>query len=157
MFGTATYSPEEVLITLNGYRIKDFAPDVFIEVIRNTPSFIDVRGIRGKGTRKGSRDKSGKIILRIMQTSPVNAVLSEIVQKDEVNYSGLLTISITDRGGSTGLLFMDCYLEAPTNMSFSGDATIAREWVFNFEYTSRYDVGGNRKSPLDLSNLPNPF
>ena len=154
MLGLYTFSPKDVVISLSGLVIKDFAKGSFVEVTLNNPPFSEVAGIRGKSTRKASRDKSGKVLIRLQQTSPLNDVLSHISERDSVTYTGLLSLSITDSGGSTGLLFKSCYIASPPNLIFSGEDLADREWLINFEYISRYHVGGNRNPALDfLSSL----
>lgn len=155
MLGVYTFSPEDVTISLSGFVIKDLAPDSFVEVIPNAPSFLHVDGIRGKTTRVRQRNKSGTIILRIQQTSPVNDLLSKIVLEDEIQMTGLLEVAISDAGGSTTSLYQNCYIREVAKLSYSGSELQPREWYINYEVGSRNYVGGNKMPALDFLKVFN--
>lgn len=154
MIGLYTYSPKDIVVSLSGLVIKDFAKGSFIEIAMNNPPFTSVAGIRGKSTRKYSRDKSGRVTIRLQQTSPINDILSHIHEKDQVSFTGLLSLSVTDASGSTGILLKNCYIASAPSLGLSGDDLMDREWVINFEIISRYHVGGNKNPTLNfLSHL----
>lgn len=145
-----TYSPEDIQILINEYVVTDLAQDSFVEINRNSPNFQHVPGIRGKGSRKHLRDKSGTIILRILQTSNTNNVLSTIARVDQETQAGVLALTIRDLKGDSSFQFLNCYITGEPNIVYSGSSTVAREWIINYEYVSDYYVGGNAKSPLDI-------
>ncbi len=150
----ATFSPEDIVFVINDYQITDFASGSFIEVNKNKPFFRPEKGIRGKHTRVRNRDRSGTVVIRLMQTSNQNDILNKIAYEDDLNQTGLLFVTIRDVGGNTGLQLGNAYLEGPPNLSFQGDTTSPREWVIHYEFFARYDVGGSQRAPLDfLSNI----
>lgn len=146
----ATFSPSDVVMTINDYQLSDFAEDSFIEINQNSQRFRQVRGIRGKHSRIHTRDRSGTVTFRIMQTSNQNNILSQIANDDDINFTGLLLVNIVDVGGTTGVQFGNAYLEGLPNLSFQSSTTSPREWRLNFEFITRYDVGGNEKGSLDF-------
>jgi len=151
----ATFAPDDIVFVINDYRITDFADGTFIDINKNSPNFRQVRGIRGKHTRVHTRDRSGVISIRIMQTSNQNDILSELANQDDLNQTGLLLVTLRDVGGQTALQFGNAYIESTPNISYQGGQTTAREWRINFEFITTYNVGGNERSPLDfLESLP---
>jgi len=149
----ATFDPENVIFTINDYQLTDFALGEFITLRLDAPKFRKVSGIRGKNTRVHTRDRSGTVSFRMLQTSNQNNILSQITNSDDFNLSNKLMVNIVDVGGGTGIQVGNAYLESVPNISFSSDTT-PNDWVINFEYITRYDVGGNQKGALDfIGNL----
>jgi len=155
----ATFSPEDIVFSVNDYRVTDFADGTFVDINKNSQNFRQVRGIRGKHTRVHTRDRSGVITFRMMQTSNQNDLLSQLANADDLNMTGLLLVTIRDIGGQTGLQFGNAYLDGLPNLSFQGSTTTPREWKIFYEFVTRYDVGGNERSPLDFltETLPGNF
>jgi len=151
----ATFAPDDIVLVINDYRITDFADGTFIDINKNSQPFRQVRGIRGKHTRVHTRDRSGTIRFRLLQTSNQNDILSQLAYEDDLNMTGLLLVTLRDVGGQTALQFGNAYLDGNPNISYQGGQTTAREWVVPFEFITTYNVGGNERSPLDfLENLP---
>ncbi len=146
----ASFSPSDVIMTINDYRLEDFAAGSFIEINQNSQRFRQVRGIRGKHSRVHTRDRSGVVTFRMMQTSKQNTILSKLANEDDLQMTGLLLVNIVDVGSDTGVQFGNAYLEGLPNLSFQSDSTTPKEWRINFEFITRYDVGGNQKAPLDF-------
>jgi len=145
-----TFSPKDIVLSINDYQIKDFTDGTFIEVLQNSPSYRAVKGIRGKHTRVHQRDNSGTLKFRMMQTSHQNNVLSEIALDDKINQTGLLLVTLRDVGGDTGIQFTNAYLEGFPNVSYQSTSTSPIEWNINYEHITTYYVGGNKKSVFDF-------
>lgn len=151
MFGQVfTYSPDDVTMIINDYTIEGFSDGSFLEVVRNSPDFTHQPAIRGRSSRIHQRDKSGYIEFELLQTSPDNDILSQIVQFDVVNQSALLQVIIKDTGGTTALQFIDCYLEGVPTIRFSGTELTGRRWRLHFSYIANFHLGGNRVNQLDF-------
>ena len=147
---TNTFDPSKVILAINDYQITGFIDGAFIEVIQSAPYFRNVPGIRGKATRVRSRDRTGTVNIRLMQTSPDNEVLSKLVEQDDIHQSGLLLATLRDVGGQSGLQFGGAYIEGPPNITYSSAETSLREWRLHYQFITRYYVGGNESSLLDL-------
>jgi hypothetical protein len=147
---TNTFDPSKVILAINDYQITGFIDGAFIEVIQNAPYFRNVPGIRGKATRVRSRDRTGTVNIRLMQTSPDNEVLSKLVEQDDIHQSGLLLATLRDVGGQSGLQFGGAYIEGPPNINYSSAETSLRGWRLHYQFITRYYVGGNESSLLDL-------
>lgn len=153
-----TYSPSDIVLSINDFIVTDFAEGSFLEINQNSFNYRQVRGIRGKHTRIHTRDRSGAIMFRLMQTSTQNQTLSQLANADDLDQTGLMLVTIRDAGGDTGVQFGNAYLEGNPNLSWQARTTSPIEWRIYYEFTTRYDVGGNSRGVLDLlSNIPNIF
>lgn len=145
-----TYNPSDILLSINDFQITGFANDQFIELNQNSRYYRLVRGIRGKSTRIHSRDRSGYLTFSVMQTHPDNEILSKISALDDLNFTGRLNITINDLGGQTGIQLGDAFIEGQPDIGFSSKNTTARSWKINYQYLTRYHVGGNTTSLIDI-------
>jgi len=145
-----TYSPCDIILSINDFIVEDFADGSFLEVNQNSYNYRQVRGIRGKHTRVHTRDRSGVITFRLMQTSKQNQILSQLANQDDLNQTGLLLVTIRDVGGDTGVQFGNAYLEGNPNLTFQARTTTPNEWRIYYEFVTRYDVGGNAKGVVDI-------
>ena len=145
-----TFDPSKIVFSLNDYQVTGFIEGSFLEVIQSSPYFRTARGIRGKSTRVRTRDRSGVVNIRLMQTSPDNEVLSKIVEQDDANQTAMLSATLRDVGGQSGLQFGGAFLEGPPNIGFSSTETQLREWKLHYQYITRYYVGGNQAAPLEI-------
>lgn len=145
-----SFSPDDIVFSINDFLVKSFAEGTFIDIVQNSPYFRIVPGIRGKHTRVRNRDRSGTVVIRIMQTSKDNEILTKIVESDDLNQTGRLNITIRDVGGQTGMQLINAFIEGPPNAAFSSNQTMAREWRIHYQATSRYYVAGNEKPMLDI-------
>lgn len=147
---TRTFDPSKVIFSINDYIVSGFADGTFIEVVPSAPNFRLVPGIRGKATRVRTRDRSGVVNIRLMQTSSDNEVLSKIAEEDDLNQTGLLFVTLRDTGGQTGIQFTGAFLEGPPGIAYSSQETLLREWRIHYQNYARYYVGGNASSPIEL-------
>ena len=149
---SGTYSPESLAIVLNNYLIKpkDFASDSIVSIAQNSKNYRQVPGIRGKSTTVHTRDRSGVITLRLMQTSQTNEIMTKIAQDDNINMTGLLTVTIKDNSGQSVYQFLNCRLEGQPDVDYFGGQTSARTWRIFYDRQVDYYVGGNRVPPLDI-------
>lgn len=145
-----TYSPEDILLSINDYLVTDFDSGSFIKVNQNSFNYRQVRGIRGKHTRVHTRDRSGVVSFRLMQTSEQNKILSELANQDDVDQTGRLLVVLRDVGGSTGIQLANAYLEGNPNISYEARSTSSLEWRIYYEFVTRYDVGGDQRGVIDL-------
>lgn len=79
----ATYDPGVVTQALGPNIIGGYAEDSQITVELNSPLYTMKVGAGGEVVRSRSRDKSGTITFKLLQTSPSNDVLSALAQLDQ--------------------------------------------------------------------------
>lgn len=74
-----TFVPSNVVLLLTGYQIQGWDS---IKIAENTPTFKQIRGIRGKNTRTRIIDSSATITITTPQTELINEVLDMCLQAD---------------------------------------------------------------------------
>ena len=137
-----TYDPGLVVITLGNDPIQGpFADGTFITVERNEELYSQKVGADGEVSRARNRNRSGKITLRLHQTSPSNEVLSSLAFTGENQGTDVLPISVEDLSGtalhSGGQAWVQKYPTAE-----NAKETTDREWVIGVADLSML-VGSN--------------
>jgi hypothetical protein len=106
-------------------------------------SFGTKVGADGTVTRFANNAKLAEIELTTMQTSPVNALLSGVLQLDTSvgGGAGIMPFSILDLQGTTLLVCSDTWIAGPPECPF-GKSAQERKWKLNGVIASIL-VGGN--------------
>ena len=145
MSAVLTYSPSEVMVNINAYRMTDL---VSVEVEWSTEAFSMVRGIRGRNTRRQSQDSSATLKLEFLQTSISNDILSELLLSDIALQSSRLQISIMDNSGSTKILSSEAFISSFPTVTFNSNLS-SRVWLIKMPSTEA-TVNGNAKPLPDI-------
>ena len=143
-----TYIPSKVDIDISGYKVQGHT-EVSFQL--DNPQFTTVRGIRGKNTRVRSKNSSGVLTISLLQTSPTNDFLTDVLSKDLQLGTGRLVIKIKDNSGSSLFFTDEAYIAGFPALSFSDVAGI-RTWTINCLRVplDQLKIGGNVKPVLDL-------
>lgn len=136
-----TFRPQDVVATFNGVPISGFAPGTFIKWARNSDSFALSVGSAGEAGRASSGDKSGTVAITLLQTSPVNGVLSALATVDEKTGDGVGLLLVKDLSGLTVISAAAAWIKKPPDGELSNELT-NREWVFETDNLEILD-GGN--------------
>lgn len=147
-FTVNTYSPKDLSLSFGGYQIAGWDS---ISITRTSPSFITVKGIRGKHTRVPSGDTSATITVNILQTSPSNDVLSEVHRQDIETGTGRLDIMLKDNSGNSVFSSDEAYITSYPETTYSGNFEY-RTWTIYCQTTKSYVVGGNSYPETNLFN-----
>ena len=83
------YDPDGVLITIAGIPVSGWADGEFCRVERDSDAFGDVVGTDGEVTRSKTNDFRATVTLRLMQSSPSNALLSALHTSDRNTPGGV--------------------------------------------------------------------
>lgn len=137
----ATYSPKDVLVIVGIVPITGFADGSFIDVEYNEEAFKPFSGSDGEHARTKNANESGKITIKLSQTSACNDILSTIHNVDKATGNGIVPIVIKDNYGTSTMFAAECYIEKAPKLSF-GKEIEAREWVFYAAKITEH-VGGN--------------
>lgn len=139
--GTATWDPGQFVVSFRGNILTGFAPGTFLRVERNEDSFSLVVGSDGEAARARSRNRSGKVSVTLMQTSPSNDVLSAALAIDELGGDGTGALLVKDLSGRTIVEAESAWVTKPPGAEF-GNEVGSREWTLE---TGRLDmtIGGN--------------
>lgn len=93
-----SYDPTEVTFSYNGQVIDGYAAGTFIKASRNQDTWTLQMGNSGKGARSRNPDKSGRVELTLLTSSPANAILAAFAAADELRGEGVGELLIKDRG-----------------------------------------------------------
>lgn len=145
-FSVKTYNPSDVICDIGGYQLTGWDA---IVISRGGPSFVTVKGIRGKHTRVANKDTSATITISLIQTSPSNDVLSRIHELDIQNGTGRMMIMLKDNSGRSVFSSNEAYIVGYPEATFSGDFEM-RMWTIFCQTTQSYTIGGNTRPETTL-------
>lgn len=138
-FQINTYGPDDVTLIIGGYKV--FGWDS-IRIQRTVQGFTPYQGIRNKSTRTRNTTTSATLSLSIIQTCPVNDVLSNVHSLDLEYGTGRLVITLKDESGSSIFSTVDGYITAYPSVEYTGDIGY-RTWNIFCQTTATWIVGGN--------------
>lgn len=136
-----TYDPAGINIIFAGNIITGIAPGTFIRVERNADMWGLQIGSAGEGARIKSNDKSGKITLTLMQTSPSNDILSAQALIDEQTNGGSSAAEVRDSNGTSLHAAENAWVKKTPDSEYSNEGG-TREWVLETENLVNF-VGSN--------------
>lgn len=136
-----TYSPKDVSVSFNGYDLKGYAEDEFINVTFNGDAATPVVGNDGTVSRAMNPDQSGTVTLTLKSTSPSNDVLSGLAIKDRIDGSVVGVLMIRDNKGTTLVLGKDAWVQKQPDVAFAREVG-NRAWIFTVGTMSVF-VGSN--------------
>lgn len=114
---TKSYDPQKVNLVVDGIAITGFAKGSMITVERNEDSALPYIGNQGDGAYAENADKSGKIKIVLMQTSPSVELLDR--KSDEKGESAMFSTSIIDsNSGATNATGSDCRVLKPASKGY---------------------------------------
>ncbi len=89
-------------------------------------------GADGKGQHSLSSDKSGRLTVRVLKTSPVNALLAAMLafQRSGSSTWGQNTISLVDLARGDIVTCQQCAFASWPSLTYAKEAG-TNEWVFN--------------------------
>lgn len=133
-----TYSPKMVAITFGGTLVEGWDT---VKITRQSQSFKQVNGIRGKNTRVALKNTAATVEITVPQTSDINTIFSQIVAIDEATGAARIDITIKDTLGTEVFKSSEAYLVAPADRSYESSST-GRSWTLNC-LSSKYSSDGN--------------
>ena len=137
-----TYSPEDVVVSVNGVNISGFMSGTFISASREVDTFTKLVGNDGEVTRTKSANKSGQVELTLLQTSYSNDILSALQIADEVSSSGKFVFMVKDLLGRTLINGAECWLSRPADVEYSDEVT-GRVWTIVVGQLNTFVGGSN--------------
>ena len=125
-----SYSIDNVIVIVGVLPISGFHEgDDVIQLSRSVPTFQMPIGADGNGVAVRSADRSGKIVLRLQQTSLSNAYLAGQLAAMERGLIASLPFLLKDKGTLLQLAAAaHCVIEQPPDQPF-GTALNVREWT----------------------------
>lgn len=150
----AHYSPEDVSVIIGGvHQVDGFIDGTFINVSKDTPSFLTRVTASGMVSRVKSPNPIYTVNLTIHHASESNDVLSRMVLADEVTKMVKVPLIIKDQKGTSLLFALSSWIESRPSSSFS-DEVEEREWVIKCNQVS-WHVGNNYEESSDGEDVMN--
>jgi hypothetical protein len=109
-----TYDPKKFVIILGAHIATGFADGTFIQIERASDTFTKTVGAGGDVARAKSNDRSGRVTLTLMNTSPTNDFLSGQALADELDNSGKFVFSATEIAGTTVIQGSEAWVVKPS-------------------------------------------
>ena len=135
-----TYDVKDVTVIVDGTPLKGFMADSKVTVSQANDNYSHMTDADGEETaRAKNNDRSGTIVITLMQTSPSNALMSEKLSADDADNSG--TFDIFVKVGSSGDEHSanDAYVLKPADATYNNQIE-GREWtIFCPKLTMKYN------------------
>jgi Bacteriophage KPP10, Structural protein ORF10 len=135
-----TFDPKKVKVIVLQNPIIGFADGTFAKVERNTPTWSLKVGADGETCRSRSHDKSGRLTLTLMGSSPSNDALAAAAQQDELDGTGIGPVLIQDLSGTTLCAAANAWVTQPAGVEF-GKEVSDREWVIEMDSVEMFPGG----------------
>ena len=137
----ARYNPDQVAITVGGVLIQGYADGEFITIEQITPGVQEECGTDGEVAVSLSNDRRLKIVIKLLQTSQSNPVLSQIYNNFINDPNGeFVVVQVEDTGGGTSAYGAESWVVAMPNSSFDRTAK-GREWEIHVANGTRNEAG----------------
>lgn len=138
-FDINTYNPSDVSLIIGGYRV--FGWDS-ITIQRNSQGYTPYKGIRDKHSRTRNQDTSATLSLSIIQSCPVNDVLSYVHELDLQYGTGRLEITLKDDSGRSVFSSNEAYITGYPAAEYTSELEY-RVWNVFCQNTGTWVLGGN--------------
>ena len=130
MAQVTAYSAQNVTVTYLGKVLSGFSDgDDAIMVERNKPAMSQTIGIQGDGIYSQTSDKSGVVILKLLQGCEENAFLSTKISAAEVGGIVSGELIITETGNDARVTARKCVIEGMPQFQ-RGEGLTPVEWRF---------------------------
>lgn len=136
-----TYDPKQVSMIVGTKIISGFSDNTYIQVERNEQAYNLKVGVDGEGTRAKSNNRSGKITITLMQSSPSNDDLSAIAALDEATNAGVVPVLMKDGSGTTVCAATTAWIQKYPNAELAKEVG-TRAWVLETDDIEIL-IGGN--------------
>ena len=134
------YDPKKIQLIVGGYIIGGFVDDEFLEVERDVDAYTKYVGVGGETTRIKTTNRSGKLTIKLMQSSPSNDELSLLTELDEFGDAGAVPLLARDGNGSTLFTSVFCWVKRFPKVMWRREVQVY-EWVLDTSSLSIF-VGG---------------
>jgi hypothetical protein len=129
VLGVGTYDPESIVITFGSVVMSGYAEGTFVNIERSGARFEKRMGADGSVDRINKRARDFTVTLTLMQSSPINDVLSSLSDIDAETNTGKKPMTVKDLSGTTLFFAPESWIETDPSIEF-GDSLGNREWIF---------------------------
>lgn len=128
--GARVYSSNQVKISIAGLLIAGgYADGEFVTIERDTEAFGDVVGTDGEATRFRNNDNRATVTIRLMQSSAMNKILSDLhnADKNAEGGAGVGRLLIEDLNGGTLHEAAACWIQNDPSVAYGREVS-EYEW-----------------------------
>lgn len=125
--GVTTYNPKKVTCSLGNHIVSGFADDSMITIEYSGDGTSHVIGADGEIVRSIDPSEMYTLKLSVQQTSPTNAYLQAMYDKDKSDGTGTFSVNVNDILGSEKFVGETAWLTKPASF-VRGKAQNNREW-----------------------------
>jgi len=128
---TRIYDANEVQISFAGVPVTGFADGDFLTITHASDAFASVVGTDGNVARSRTSDRRADIEIRLMSTSPTNALLSAIATVDQntPGGAGVGAFLCADLNGTSLYAAGNTWIKRKPDITYGREAN-ERVWVF---------------------------
>lgn len=137
------YDAKSVTAFINGVLATNFADGDHISIAMNEDQWKLKIGNTGEGTRSKTNNLSARFTFNLMQSSPMNEVLSGFMATDmQVPLGTVIPIAVRDNMGTSFFVSPTCWLVKWPEAKFAMEAQ-GKQWVYETNSLSMQFHGGN--------------
>ncbi len=129
-----SYNFGKVAVIFGGRQLTGFADGEAVSVERNEDAWSLLVGADGEATRAKSNNRSGRVTIRLLQTSESNAILNDFAKADDLADAGAQALFIKDNSG---------------NSLYSAE----QAWIVKMPAATHGNEAGTREWVLETDNL----
>jgi hypothetical protein len=125
------YDPDLVDIVIDVATMSGFQEDSICEFEFDDEFYEIVKGVDGDISRSRKVARTGKLTIKLLNTSKSNAVLSALMAPGFTSGNGtadVFAVLIRDRNGASLVSCDKCWIQKPATVVHAGKAQ-ARDWV----------------------------
>lgn len=151
---SATNDPLSLVLSVGGYSLSGYAGGSPLRWSNSVRRYDMAVGLQGLGAFTKIRNKSGALLVDVMQESDDNGVLNRFRKLDEETDGGLgVSVSLQDITGTLALACLICHIDGPPDISLGAPGDIFT-WAFlGVDWNSVY--GGRGPTPtVSFAQLP---
>lgn len=137
------WDPGRFVVVVNGVQIQGYADGTFIKASRNVPSFSTKTGADGLVVRTKSRNRTGKLVITLMQSSPSNDYLAGLVAVDEATDGASPSVGpslVKDLNGTTFGTMGNSWVMQPADLERGSDSGNV-EWTIEGDALALFTGG----------------
>lgn len=125
------YDPDLVDVVVDVATMSGFQEDSIIEFEFDDDFYEVVKGVDGDVSRSRKVARTGKLTIKLLNTSKSNAVLTALMAPGFTSGNGtadVFTVLIRDRNGASLIMCDTCWIQKAPNITHAGKAQ-PRDWV----------------------------
>lgn len=135
-----SYNPKDLVVIAAGEIIEAFADGTFVSIERNEDSANLAVGSQGDATRTITNNRSGRVTLTLLQTSPSNATLNAQLKALELAGGGIFSVLVKDNSGLDICSALTAWIVKPPVMDYSNENS-NREWIIETDVLEMNPMG----------------